>query len=164
MAVEKALTAPKGRNGGAGHRHPLEARTGVAVVHRRLGPSSSATTSTACRTLPPSAVQVRCWTRPTTRPGRQLAVHLDLGHHRQLVEAQVHRAQLDQEHDSWTEAIVRRTAASPSDPGGGQEEWSPDDAWRALRRYSDWRLLTCRQHARAMGHGAVTTCRPLTFI
>jgi hypothetical protein len=35
----------------------------------------------------------------------------------------------------------------------GEEELSPDDAWRVLRRYSGWRLLTCRQHVQAMGHG-----------
>jgi hypothetical protein len=38
----------------------------VAVAQRRLGPSSSATTSTTERALPFSAVQVRCWSRPTT--------------------------------------------------------------------------------------------------
>jgi hypothetical protein len=38
----------------------------VAVAHRRLGPSSSATTSTVDRALPSSAVQLRCWSRPTT--------------------------------------------------------------------------------------------------
>src|SRR5919106_6810542 len=38
----------------------------VAVTHRRLGPSSSATTSTTDRALPSSAVQLRCWSRPTT--------------------------------------------------------------------------------------------------
>ena len=38
----------------------------VAVTQRRLGPSSSATTSTTDRALPSSAVQVRCWSRPTT--------------------------------------------------------------------------------------------------
>ena len=38
----------------------------VAVAQRRLGPSSSATTSTTERALPSSAVQVRCWSRPTT--------------------------------------------------------------------------------------------------
>jgi integrase len=38
----------------------------VAVAHRRLGPSSSATTSTTERALPSSAVQLRCWSRPTT--------------------------------------------------------------------------------------------------
>jgi hypothetical protein len=47
----------------------LVARTGVAVAHRRLGPSSSATTSTVDRALPSSAVQVRCWSRPTTTTG-----------------------------------------------------------------------------------------------
>src|SRR5215216_4710074 len=36
------------------------------VVQRRLGPSSSATTSTVDRALPSSAVQLRCWSRPTT--------------------------------------------------------------------------------------------------
>ena len=38
----------------------------VAVAHRRLGPSSSATTSTADRALPSPAVRVRCWCRPMT--------------------------------------------------------------------------------------------------
>jgi len=38
----------------------------VAVAQRRLGPSSSATTSTTDRPLPSSAVQLRCWSRPTT--------------------------------------------------------------------------------------------------
>ena len=38
----------------------------VAVAHRRLGPSSSATTSTVDRALPSSAVQLRCWSRPMT--------------------------------------------------------------------------------------------------
>src|SRR5215204_749335 len=44
----------------------LVARTGAAVAHLRLGPTSSATTSTTDRALPSSAVQVRCWSRPTT--------------------------------------------------------------------------------------------------
>jgi hypothetical protein len=41
----------------------------IAVAQRRLGPSSSATTSTTDRALPSSAVQLRCWSRPmiTTR-------------------------------------------------------------------------------------------------
>ena|SRR5829696_8618652 len=38
----------------------------VAVARRRLGPSSSATTLTVEPALPSSAVQVRCWSRPTT--------------------------------------------------------------------------------------------------
>src|SRR5215218_10133125 len=38
----------------------------VAVAHRRLGPSLSTTTSTVDRALPSSAVQARCWSRPTT--------------------------------------------------------------------------------------------------
>jgi len=38
----------------------------VAVAHRRLGPSSSATTSTMERALLSSAVHARCWSRPTT--------------------------------------------------------------------------------------------------
>jgi hypothetical protein len=38
----------------------------VAVAHRRLAPSSSATTSTTDRAEPSSAVQLRCWSRPTT--------------------------------------------------------------------------------------------------
>jgi hypothetical protein len=45
---------------------PLVALVGVAVAHRRLGPSSWATTSTVERALPSSAVQLRCWSRPTT--------------------------------------------------------------------------------------------------
>ena len=44
----------------------------VAVAHRRLGPSSSATTSTTDRALPSSAVQLRCWSRPTTRAAAYL--------------------------------------------------------------------------------------------
>src|SRR5829696_6926180 len=44
----------------------LVARTGVAVAHLRLGPTSSATTSTTDRALPSPAVHVRCWSRPTT--------------------------------------------------------------------------------------------------
>ena len=38
----------------------------VDVAQRRDGPSSSATTSTTERALPSSAVQLRCWSRPTT--------------------------------------------------------------------------------------------------
>jgi hypothetical protein len=38
----------------------------VAVAQRRLGPNSSATTSTTDRALPSSAVHARCWSRPTT--------------------------------------------------------------------------------------------------
>src|SRR5829696_7564581 len=49
------------------------ARVGRAVVQRRLGPSSSATTSTACRALPSLAVQLRCWSRPTTTTRLPLA-------------------------------------------------------------------------------------------
>jgi hypothetical protein len=45
----------------------------VAVVHHRLGPSSSATTSTVERALPFSAVQARCWSRPTTTTRLPLA-------------------------------------------------------------------------------------------
>src|SRR5215218_861516 len=48
------------------HDRPEVLLAGVAVVHRRLGPSSSATTSTTDRALPSSAVQARCWSRPTT--------------------------------------------------------------------------------------------------
>jgi 3,4-dihydroxy-2-butanone 4-phosphate synthase len=44
----------------------LVTRSGRAVAHRRLGPSSSATTSTTERALPSSAVQARCRSRPTT--------------------------------------------------------------------------------------------------
>ena len=44
----------------------------VAVAQRRLGPSSSATTSTTDRALPSSAVQLRCWSRPTTRAAAYL--------------------------------------------------------------------------------------------
>jgi hypothetical protein len=53
--------------GRAGYRSWLRvAPVVVAVAHRRLGPSSSATTSTVDRALPSSAVQARCWSRPTT--------------------------------------------------------------------------------------------------
>jgi hypothetical protein len=45
------------------------ARSGRAVAQRRLGPSSSAMTSTTERALPSSAVQFRCWSRPTTTTG-----------------------------------------------------------------------------------------------
>ena len=38
----------------------------VVVAQRRLGPSSSATTSTMDRALVSSAVQARCSSRPTT--------------------------------------------------------------------------------------------------
>jgi hypothetical protein len=38
----------------------------VAIAHLRLGPSSSATTSTTERVLPSSACQDRCASRPTT--------------------------------------------------------------------------------------------------
>jgi hypothetical protein len=38
----------------------------VAVAQRRLGPSSSATTSTVDRVLPSPAVHACCWSRPTT--------------------------------------------------------------------------------------------------
>jgi hypothetical protein len=38
----------------------------VAVAQRRLGPSSSARTSTTDRALPSSEVHARCWSRPTT--------------------------------------------------------------------------------------------------
>ena len=51
----------------------LAALLGVAVAHRRLGPSSSATTSTTERALPSSAVQLRCWSRPTTTTRLPLA-------------------------------------------------------------------------------------------
>src|SRR5215211_465107 len=47
--------------------------TGVAVAHRRLAPSSSATTSTVDRALPSSAVQLRCCSRPTTTTRLPLA-------------------------------------------------------------------------------------------
>src|SRR5918993_5063561 len=38
----------------------------VAVAHRMLGPSSSATTSTTDRALASSTVHACCWSRPTT--------------------------------------------------------------------------------------------------
>jgi hypothetical protein len=38
----------------------------VVVAHLRLGPSSSATTSTTERAVPSSACQDRCASRPTT--------------------------------------------------------------------------------------------------
>jgi hypothetical protein len=53
--------------GRAGYRSQLRvALVAVVVAHRRLGPSSPATTSTVERTLPSSAVQACCWSRPTT--------------------------------------------------------------------------------------------------
>jgi len=45
----------------------------VAVAQRRLGPSSSTTTSTTDRAPPSSAVQVRCWSRPSTTTRLPLA-------------------------------------------------------------------------------------------
>jgi hypothetical protein len=60
------LRVPPRRIGGrAGYRSWLLVVL-VAVAHRRLGPSSSARTSTMDRALPSSVVQVRCWSRPTT--------------------------------------------------------------------------------------------------
>jgi hypothetical protein len=47
----------------------------VAVAHRRLGPSSLATTSTTCRALPSSAVHAHCWSRPRTTT--RLPLHRD---------------------------------------------------------------------------------------
>jgi hypothetical protein len=41
----------------------------VAVAQRRLGPSSSATTSTTEQALPSSTCQDRCASRPTTTTG-----------------------------------------------------------------------------------------------
>src|SRR5262245_51516761 len=41
----------------------------VAVAHRRLGPSPSATTSTVDRALSSSTLQLRCWSRPTRVAG-----------------------------------------------------------------------------------------------
>jgi len=59
---------PHHRIGRVGYRSELRvALVVVAVAHRRLGPSSSATTSTTDRALPSSAVRLRCWSRPTTR-------------------------------------------------------------------------------------------------
>jgi hypothetical protein len=59
---------PSGNHLETGHQRAwlLVVLVVVAVAHRRLGPSSSATTSTMDRALPSSAVQVRCWRRPTT--------------------------------------------------------------------------------------------------
>src|SRR5215213_9805226 len=54
------------------HRRPVV----VAVAHRKLGPSSRATTSTVDRALPSSAVQLRCWSRPTTTTRLPLAREL----------------------------------------------------------------------------------------
>jgi hypothetical protein len=61
-------------SGRAGYRSwLLVALVVVAVAHRRLGPSSSATTSTVDRALPSAAVQLRCWSRPTTTTRLPLA-------------------------------------------------------------------------------------------
>jgi hypothetical protein len=61
------LRVPPRRIGRAGYRSVLRVvLVVVAVAHRRLGPSSSAMTSTVERALPSSAVHARCWSRPTT--------------------------------------------------------------------------------------------------
>jgi hypothetical protein len=38
----------------------------VAIAHRRLARSSSASTSATERAVPASAVRARCWSRPKT--------------------------------------------------------------------------------------------------
>ena len=55
--------------GRAGYRISLLVALVVVAADRRLGPSSSATTSTTERALPSSAVHARCWSRPTTTTG-----------------------------------------------------------------------------------------------
>jgi hypothetical protein len=66
LAAEMPARRSPGR-GRAGYCSPLPVvLVAAAVAQRRLGPSSSATTSTVDRALPSSAVQVRCWSRPTT--------------------------------------------------------------------------------------------------
>jgi Phage integrase family len=68
------LRVPPRRIGRARYRSGLRvALVVVAVAHRRLGPSSSATTSTVEPALPSSAVQLRCWSRPTTTTRLPLA-------------------------------------------------------------------------------------------
>jgi hypothetical protein len=68
MAKEAAIAKPWDAESDSttGSAWLLVALVVVAVAHRRLGPSSSATTSTTDRALPSSAVQLRCWSRPTT--------------------------------------------------------------------------------------------------
>jgi hypothetical protein len=61
LAVTHALAGVP-RRPGRGRRRPPQAR-----------PSSSATTSTTERALPSSAVQLRCWSRPTTTTRLPLA-------------------------------------------------------------------------------------------
>jgi hypothetical protein len=58
----RVAAGPRTAAAGGAARRPGRGRR----RHRRLGPSSSATTSTTERALPSSAVQARCWSRPTT--------------------------------------------------------------------------------------------------
>jgi integrase len=64
-AGRQTCCVPPRRMGRAGY-WLREVLVVVAAAQRRLGPSSSAMTSTVDRALPSSAVQVRCWSRPTT--------------------------------------------------------------------------------------------------
>src|SRR4029453_1756747 len=68
--AERQHASPMSRTvamlGRAGYWSWLRVVLVVAVPHRRLGPSSSAMTSTVERALPSSAVQLRCWSRPMT--------------------------------------------------------------------------------------------------
>src|SRR5215216_1090542 len=75
---EHATPRPARRNAGrAGYWLWLRvALIVVAVAQRRLGPSSSAMTSTVDRTLPSWAVQLRCWSRPTTTTRSPRLCHL----------------------------------------------------------------------------------------
>src|SRR5215216_3828632 len=70
LAVSTAVVAAglhrPNEAGGAGYWLELLVVLVVAVAQRRLGPSSSATTSTVDRALPSSIAQLRCCSRPTT--------------------------------------------------------------------------------------------------
>jgi hypothetical protein len=64
---ERAYPASRSHRGRAGYWLVLRvALVVVAVAPRSLGPTSSAVTSTVDRALPSSAVQLRCWSLPTT--------------------------------------------------------------------------------------------------
>jgi hypothetical protein len=67
-APELAAEVPTRRRPGRGRAGYwswlLVALVVVAVAHRKLGPSSSATTSTTEWAVPSSAVHARCWSRP----------------------------------------------------------------------------------------------------
>jgi hypothetical protein len=93
----------------------LMALAGVAVAHRRLGPSSSAMTSTVERALPSSAVQAAAGADPRPRPGcpcsatRQGAVALRRGGTRWSCEL---RPDQMANASSWNAAATRRFVGS----------------------------------------------------